>query len=60
MEHDELASMAAEISLGVPKEESLHCKGEEASGLWDEIVASRARIEKKHPGAQWDIPSEIA
>jgi len=56
---DELASMTAEILMGVTKQESRFCKDNdpEASEWWDKLVVDIDAIRREHPDAQIDIPS---
>ena len=60
MDHDDLMHMCVEIVGGVAKEKSRHCQGEEASALWDEVVADIAKIKARNPDAIIDTASEIA
>lgn len=58
MDNHELVRMAIEIDQGMTKKESRYCKGQEASDLWDSIVADGERIKKVRPDAQFDFPDD--
>ena len=59
MDSDKLASMYAQILLGVPKTESHYVIDEETGAAWDEVSQQVAEIKAAHPDAQFDIPGEM-
>lgn len=57
---DALTGMYVEILNGVPKARSRFAGASvEAGESWDRIAAEVAQIKREHPGAGFDIPSEI-
>lgn len=60
MDSDKLASMYSEIVNGVPKEQSRFAGADQESGaLWDQITKEVEDIKAKHPGAMFEVPSEL-
>ncbi len=55
----ELASMTAQIGLGVKKSECRFIRTAEDSETWDEIEADMAEDRAREPQVQFMIPNEI-
>lgn len=59
MDSDDLSRMYAQITRGVPKEESRFVTDDETSALWDQIASEVDQIRKDHPKAQFAVPNEV-